>query len=79
MFRELSFATVPELWKKRAEIFKEDSIDLKNTSHIDSAGIAFLLKWAKTKNNGKLVVLNASKQTLDLIHTYKLNELFEIK
>lgn len=39
-YPELSFQTVPALWKQRSDIFKSNEIDLLDT-RIDSAGIAF--------------------------------------
>ena len=39
-YQELSFQTVPALWKQRSGIFKSNEIDLLDT-RIDSAGIAF--------------------------------------
>ena len=52
-YQELSFQTVPALWKQRSGIFKSNEIDLLDT-RIDSAGIAFLVQWSKALNGQKL-------------------------
>lgn len=77
-FSELSFESVPLLWKDREEIFKANKVDLKECK-IDSAGMAFLVQWAKSLPSHQLAICNAPKNALDLISTYKLSELFNIE
>ena len=77
-YQELSFQTVPALWKQRSGIFKSNEIDLLDT-RIDSAGIAFLVQWSKALNGQKLKIKNAPDNAINLIKTYRLTELFEIE
>lgn len=76
---ELTFANVPQLWKQRESFFKNSVFDMKNIRKIDAAGAAFLVQWAKTQDNKKIKLLNVSKTAVNLISTYKLNEIFEIE
>ena len=76
---ELTFANVPQLWKQRESFFKNSVFDMKNIRKIDAAGAAFLVQWAKTQENKKIKLLNVSKTAVNLISTYKLNEIFEIE
>lgn len=76
---ELTFANVHQLWKQRESFFKNSVFDMKNIRKIDAAGAAFLVQWAKTQENKKIKLLNVSKTAVNLISTYKLNEIFEIE
>jgi ABC-type transporter Mla MlaB component len=76
---ELSFFTVTDLWEKRQEIFKDSSVSLKNITKVDASGIAFLAIWAKSLQGSKLKLEHVPNNVLNLIDTYKLNELFIIE
>ena len=76
---ELTFATVPLLWKQRETIFKDSVFDMQNIKKIDAAGAAYLVQWAKSHENKKIKLLNVSKTAVNLITTYRLNEIFEIE
>ncbi len=76
---ELTFATVPELWKHREKMFSESVFDMQNIKKIDAAGAAYLVQWAKSQDNKKIKLLNVSKSAVNLISTYRLNEIFEIE
>ncbi len=79
MFKALNVNTVPELWERRFEIFKESNVDLKNLEDVDSAGVAFLVQWAKATPRHKLILTHATPRLLKLISTFRLEELFEIQ
>ena len=76
---ELSFFTVTDLWGKRQEICKDSSVSLKNITKVDASGIAFLAIWAKSLQGSKLKLERVPNDVLNLIDTYKLNELFIIE
>ena len=77
-FEELSFDVVPALYENKDDYFKADSVDLKSVKVIDAAGMAFLVKWAKSREDRKLKLLNTPSDVINLIKTYRLNVLFEI-
>lgn len=79
MFEILDSKSVPALWERRAEIFKADRVDLKDTREIDSAGIAFLVQWAKALPQGRLTILNAPDNAVRLIATFKLQPLLQVQ
>ena len=76
---ELTFATVPKLWKQRDEIFRKSVFDMQNIKKIDAAGAAYLVQWAKTLDNKKIKLLNVSQTAVNLITTYRLNDILEIE
>ena len=76
---ELTFTTVPKLWKQRGEIFKNSVFDMQNIRKIDAAGAAYLVQWAKSLDNKKIKLLNVSQTAVNLITTYRLNEILEIE
>ncbi len=75
----LTFETVPSLWKERMNDFKEASFDMKGNEKIDSAGIAYMVQWAKSRPEHKLVLRNVPKNAMNLITMFKLNDLFDFK
>lgn len=77
--QKLTHVEVTSLWNKRNEIFKEQSVDLKSNEVIDSAGIAFLVQWAKNTPSKRLTILNASNNVKSLIKTFRLGDLFEMQ
>lgn len=75
-FDKLTVLTVPELWKKRSEIFNDTVADL-NGSEVDSAGIAFLVRWSKSLGKNKLVLKGCGEDVLKLISIFELKPLFD--
>ncbi len=75
-FDKLTVDTVPMLWKQRNEIFSADGADLSG-SEVDSAGVAFLVRWAKSLHGGKLKLAGCSPDVLKLISVFELKPLFE--
>lgn len=69
---------IPMLYEHRDEIFKEDSFNFNGLEDIDSSGIAFLVQWAKSKDNQKLELINTSAKAKSLIQTFRLEPLFII-
>lgn len=69
---------VPSLWQQRASLFTEQVCDLSAVTDIDSAGIAFLVQWAKAlrRQGQTLTLLHVPAQALRLISTFKLQPLF---
>lgn len=72
----LTVKEVPELFIKRDEIFKDDIFDMQNLKKIDSSGIAFLVQWAKTKENNTLKIKNMHNIAKALIKTLCVQSLF---
>ncbi len=77
-FTELNVRTVPGLWERRKEIFSHNETDLSALSSIDSAGVAFLVRWSRTLGEGKLTLKAPPEEALRLIKTFKVEPLFEI-
>ncbi|MBQ9275133.1 MAG: hypothetical protein IJ228_09995 [Succinivibrio sp.] len=75
-FEELTVNSVPALWSQRERIFAEAGADLTQTA-IDSAGIAFLVRWAKSRPEGRLKVRGLSTRGAQLIRTFKIAALIE--
>ena len=75
----MTYESVPELWDRRGEIFKNTEIDLSSGRNIDSAGIAFLVQWSKALNGRKLKIKNPPLAATNLIATFVLASLFEIE
>ena len=74
----LTVETVPRLWSCRVDIFRNSQVDLAGVEDIDSAGIAFLIKWSKSLPDGKLKLLHVPEDIMSLLETYHIKELFEI-
>ena len=77
-FEKLSFDVVPDIYEKKDQYFEDECVDLKSLKVIDAAGMAFLVKWAKSREDRKLKLLNTPSDVINLIKTYRLNVLFEI-
>lgn len=73
---ELSAQNVPELWERRGQLFRESSVDLSALARVDSAGIAFLVRWSKSLGR-PLKLECAPARALELINTFRLAPLFE--
>ena len=78
-FTELTKGSVPALWEKRRELFASDSVSLANVT-VDSAGIAFLVRWSKSLGEGKKLTLkDASLDVKRLINVFKISQLFSME
>ncbi len=78
-FTELTKESVPALWERRCEIFAKDSVCLANVT-VDSAGVAFLVRWSKSLGNGrKLILKDASADVVRLINVFKISQLFSME
>lgn len=78
MFAKLTHVEVAQLWSLREQIFKAAQVDLKDNEEMDSAGVAFLVQWAKSQG-GKLTIYHASDKVRSLIKTFRLEPLFVLK
>lgn len=76
---KLTHVEVSELWDKRSEIFQQDQVDLQGIKQVDSAGVAFLVQWAKSRPEHKLTIVHSTHNTRSLIRTFRLAPLFELK
>lgn len=79
VLQKLTVKTVPRLWKEREELFMSDSVMFAQDASVDSAGIAFLVQWAKNQKNNKLIIKNAPENALQLIKTFRLQDLFDVQ
>lgn len=78
-FTELTKESVPALWERRSEIFAKDSVCLANVT-VDSAGVAFLVRWSKSLGKGrKLILKDASADVVRLINVFKISQLFSME
>ena len=76
---DLNKDTIPKLWPKRQQIFKEKEISLSNRN-IDSAGLGFLVTWSKSLGNGeRLVVKNVPDEVKRLIFVFNIGEYFDLQ
>ena len=77
VFTELTKLTVPRLWKQRSDFFSADVVNLGGVK-IDSAGVAFLVRWTKSLKKGrKLKLINADEDLLKLISVFRIADLFD--
>ncbi len=67
-------------WPERATLFRENRIDVSVVHKIDSAGVAFLVKWAQARqfDNQRLVIQGASPELVQLISLYGVSALFDL-
>lgn len=72
----LTHVEVTALWPQRETIFKEERVELKDNKVVDSAGIAFLVQWAKHTPKQRLTLLHAAPNVRALIATFHLEPLF---
>ena len=79
VLQKLTVKTVPKLWKEREELFMSDSVMFAQDASVDSAGIAFLVQWAKHQKHNKLIIKNAPENSLQLIKTFRLQDLFDVQ
>lgn len=80
---ELSFATVPALWRHSLELLSAEEqicVDLKQVQRSDSAGLALLVEWMRAaKRLGKPVqFLNMPQQMLDIARVSSLDQVLPL-
>lgn len=75
----LNYEKVEELWAIRGELFKEKALDLSNVVSVDSAGISFLVIWAKNLKGEKLTVKAMPNEAKHLVDLFKVSELFDLE
>jgi phospholipid transport system transporter-binding protein len=76
---ELTFGTVPELWRSSTDTFSNDTavrLDLAGISRVDSAGIAMLIELTRLVRNrgGKISLEHAPPQLLAIATVSGLDE-----
>lgn len=76
----LDAARVTQLWAERADLFQQHEINVNEISKIDSAGIAFLVKWGQAchARNECLIVQGVSSEFCQLIALYGVEPLFKL-
>lgn len=74
----LNYEKVEELWGIRNELFKEKELDLANVANVDSAGVSFLVIWAKNLKGEKLTVKSMPNEAKHLIDLFRVTELFNL-
>ena len=76
----LDAAQVSLRWPERSELFRQNLIDVSAVNKIDSAGVAFLVKWAQAcqRDNQRLAIQGASPELVQLISLYGVSALFDL-
>ena len=76
----LDAAQVSLRWPERSELFRQNLIDVSAVNKIDSAGVAFLVKWAQAcqLDNQRLSIQGASPELVQLISRYGVSALFDL-
>ncbi len=76
----LDATQVSLLWAERDDLFRQNEINVNEIGKIDSAGIAFLVKWAQAcqARNDRLSVLGGSAEFCQLIALYGVEPLFNL-
>lgn len=74
--KDLSINSVINYWEQRSEIFKCEVVDLGSLVNHDSSAMAFLVQFAKTKPNMKLILKNTPQEVKGLIKMFRLEDLF---
>ncbi len=80
---ELTFATVPQLWRGSATLFTQGGqveMDLQGVTRADSAGIALLIEWSRGahQGGGKVSFLNVPAQILAIARVGGLDEVLSL-
>lgn len=67
-------------WPERERMFRDGQIDLSAVEKVDSAGLAFLVKWAQARlaAGGRLQLSGASDAFIKLVRLYGVAELFNL-
>nr|VFK55999.1 MAG: phospholipid transport system transporter-binding protein [Candidatus Kentron sp. TUN]VFK58225.1 MAG: phospholipid transport system transporter-binding protein [Candidatus Kentron sp. TUN]VFK62149.1 MAG: phospholipid transport system transporter-binding protein [Candidatus Kentron sp. TUN] len=80
---ELTFATVPNLWRKGGRLFTDTNkmiiLDLGEVIHSDSAGLALMMEWLRQSESQNIIIQfqNIPKQMLSLARTSGIDFLLE--
>jgi Predicted NTP binding protein (contains STAS domain) len=76
----LDAAQVTQLWPGRSDLFRQNELDVSSVNKVDSAGVAFLVKWAQAcqATNQRLLVQGASPELVQLISLYGVSALFDL-
>ena len=72
---------VATLWQQRETLFAHAELDLEAVSQVDSAGLAFLVKWAKFRQQvgGKLRLHGVTPRLSKLVELYAVEPLFDLQ
>ena len=72
---------VATLWQQRAALFAHEELELESVSQVDSAGLAFLVKWAKFRQQagGKLRLHGVTPRLSMLVELYAVEPLFDLQ
>ena len=73
----LTVDTVPQLWQERARYFALPAAKLGALKAVDSAGVAFLVRWAKNLKGERLILHQAPAQLVALLEIYRVKGLFK--
>jgi phospholipid transport system transporter-binding protein len=76
----LDASQVTQWWPERSTLFQNAIIDVSAVHKIDSAGVAFLVKWAQAcqNDNQRLSIQGASPELAQLISLYGVSALFDL-
>ena len=76
----LDAAQVTCWWPERITLFQQNNIDVSSVDKIDSAGVAFLVKWAQAceQSEQRLSIQGASPELVQLISLYGVSTLFDL-
>jgi phospholipid transport system transporter-binding protein len=68
-------------WTQREGLFANNLLDLKAVSHVDSAGLAFLVQWAKARQlaGDRLCLTGVSDSLSKLCALYAVEPLFDLQ
>jgi len=71
---------VTQWWPERSTLFQNAVINVSTVNKIDSAGVAFLVKWAQAcqKDHKRLSIQGASPELVQLISLYGVSALFDL-
>ncbi|VAW79398.1 hypothetical protein MNBD_GAMMA15-1259 [hydrothermal vent metagenome] len=80
---ELSFASVPALWREcrtQCAAGTDIDIDLKQVQRSDSAGLALLVEWLREaqRNEAKLRFFNIPAQMLEMARASGLDQILPL-
>lgn len=77
---DLNATQVSLRWLERVELFQQNKVNVRAVNKIDSAGVAFLVKWAQARqlDNQRLIIEGASPELVLLISLYGVSTLFDL-
>lgn len=77
---DLNATQVSLRWPERVELFRQNKVNVRAVNKIDSAGVAFLVKWAQARqlDNQRLTIEGASPELVLLISLYGVSALFDL-